>query len=231
MRMRVSDEGRARTSGRGRRVRILGLETRAHPAVAGSGLTRLRDRPQRREAQRRHPRVSARDEYRTLGEALGQLDAVIIAAPPTLHAPLALEAIARGVHVLVEKPLAPTVKEGQAMVRAAEKKGVTLMVGHTFEYHSAVWELRSMVQRGDLGDLYYLDTAQAQPRPVPTRRQRGLRPGPARRVDPELRARIVPVDGGVLGGAQRTSAARGRRAAEAVLRRPRCVRQRARRAG
>ena len=112
---------------------------------------------ERRSAVTRvYPRV---DEYRTLGEALGQLDAVIIAAPPTLHAPLALEAIARGVHVLVEKPLAPTVKEGQAMVRAAEKKGVTLMVGHTFEYHSAVWELRSMVQRGDLGDLYYLDTA------------------------------------------------------------------------
>lgn len=112
---------------------------------------------ERRSAVTRvYPRV---EEYRTLGEALGQLDAVIIAAPPTLHAPLALEAIARGVHVLVEKPLAPTVKEGQAMVRAAEKKGVTLMVGHTFEYHSAVWELRSMVQRGDLGDLYYLDTA------------------------------------------------------------------------
>lgn len=103
-----------------------------------------------------YPRV---DEYRTLSDALGQLDAVVIASPPTLHAPLALEAIARGVHVLVEKPLAPTVQEGQAMVRAAEKKGVTLMVGHTFEYHSAVWELRSMVQRGDLGDLYYLDTA------------------------------------------------------------------------
>lgn len=103
-----------------------------------------------------YPRV---DEYRTLGDALGQLDAVVIAAPPTLHAPLALDAIAHGVHVLVEKPLAPTVQEGQALVTAAEKMGVTLMVGHTFEYHSAVWELRSMVQRGDLGDLYYLDTA------------------------------------------------------------------------
>ena len=103
-----------------------------------------------------YPRV---DEYRTLSEALGQLDAVVIAVPPTLHAPLALEAIARGVHVLVEKPLAPTVTECETMLRAAEKKGVTLMVGHTFEYHSAVWELRSMVQRGDLGDLYYLDTA------------------------------------------------------------------------
>ncbi len=103
-----------------------------------------------------YPRVG---EYKTLGEALGKLDAVVIAAPPTLHAPLALEAISRGVHVLVEKPLAPTSEEARTMVEAAEKKGVILMVGHTFEYHSAVWELRSMVQRGDLGELYYLDTA------------------------------------------------------------------------
>ncbi len=103
-----------------------------------------------------YPRV---DGFSTLAEALGQLDAVIIASPPSLHAPLALEAIAHGVHVLVEKPLAPTVAEAQAMITAAERAGVTLMVGHTFEYHSAVWELRSMVQRGDLGDLYYLDTA------------------------------------------------------------------------
>lgn len=112
---------------------------------------------ERRSAVTRvYPRVG---EYRTLDDALGQIDAVVIATPPTLHAPLALQAIAHGVHVLIEKPLAPTVKEGQAMVRAAENKGVVLMVGHTFEYHSAVWELRSMVQRGDLGDLYYLDTA------------------------------------------------------------------------
>ena len=103
-----------------------------------------------------YPRL---DEYSSLSDALGHLDAVVIATPPTLHAPLALEAINRGVHVLVEKPLAPTVEEGRAMVDAAERKGVALMVGHTFEFHSAVWELRSMVQRGDLGDLYYLDTA------------------------------------------------------------------------
>lgn len=103
-----------------------------------------------------YPRV---DECRTLDDALGQIDAVVIAVPPTLHAPLALQAIAHGVHVMVEKPLAPSVAECQTMVDAAEKMGVTLMVGHTFEYHPAVWELQSMVQRGDLGDLYYLDTA------------------------------------------------------------------------
>jgi predicted dehydrogenase len=102
------------------------------------------------------PRV---DGYRTLGSALDFLDAVVIATPPSTHAPLAAEAISRGVHVMVEKPLAVNTAEAHAMINAARAAGVTLMVGHTFEYHSAVWSLREMVQTGELGDLYYLDTA------------------------------------------------------------------------
>lgn len=99
------------------------------------------------------------DGYRTLGAALDNLDAVVIATPPSTHAPLALEAISRDVHVMVEKPLAVNSREGRAMIAAAHAHGVTLMVGHTFEYHSAVWSLREMAQSGELGDLYYLDTA------------------------------------------------------------------------
>ena len=102
------------------------------------------------------PRVEG---YRTLGAALDHVDAVIIATPPSTHAPLALEAISRDVHVMVEKPLAINSAEGRAMVAAAYAHGVTLMVGHTFEYHSAVWSLREMLQSGELGDIYYLDTA------------------------------------------------------------------------
>ncbi len=97
--------------------------------------------------------------YPCLDAVIGDLDAVVVATPPSTHAPLALEAIAHGVPVMVEKPLAVNSDEGRRMLAAAEAAGVTLMVGHTFEYHSAVWSLREMVQRGDLGDLYYLDTA------------------------------------------------------------------------
>lgn len=124
---------------------------------AVSGVCVIDPSDERRSAITRvYPRVEG---FRTLDEAIGELDAVVIATPPTTHAPLALQAISHGVHVLVEKPLAPSVEDAQTMIDAAERAGVTLMVGHTFEYHSAVWELRSMVQRGDLGDLYYLDTA------------------------------------------------------------------------
>src|SRR5512139_139826 len=99
------------------------------------------------------------DSYPTLDAALAHIDAVVIATPPSTHAPLALQAIAHGKHVMVEKPLALNTAEGRAMVDAARAKGVTLMVGHTFEYHAAVWSLREYVQNGDLGDIYYLDTA------------------------------------------------------------------------
>src|SRR6188768_2016611 len=60
--------------------------------------------------------------------ALG-VDAVTIAAPTHLHHSIALHCIGRGIHVLVEKPIASTVEEGRDIIVAARKAGVTLMVG------------------------------------------------------------------------------------------------------
>jgi predicted dehydrogenase len=94
-----------------------------------------------------------------LSDALDDIDAVVIATPPSTHAGLALEAIAAGRHVLVEKPLATTAADARLMVEAAEAQGVALMVGHTFEYHSAVWSLRDMVREERLGRVYYVHTA------------------------------------------------------------------------
>jgi predicted dehydrogenase len=97
--------------------------------------------------------------YSTLEAALDSVDAVVIATPPTLHVPLALQAMAAGKHVLVEKPLATTSADASLLIDTAEEAGVQLMVGHTFEHNAAVWKLRALVQSGQLGDLYYLDTA------------------------------------------------------------------------
>jgi len=58
------------------------------------------------------------------------VDAVTIAAPTHLHHEIALACIAHNVHVLVEKPIASTVDEGREIVAAAERAGVSLMVGH-----------------------------------------------------------------------------------------------------
>jgi predicted dehydrogenase len=99
----------------------------------------------------------------SLAAALDLVDAVVVATPPTTHHDLALEAIGAGKHLMVEKPLATSVAEARAVSEAAEEAGVTLMVGHTFEYHSAVWSLQDLVRSGELGELYYLDTMRSDP--------------------------------------------------------------------
>src|ERR1700730_11521651 len=66
------------------------------------------------------------------------VDAVTIAAPTHLHHEIALACIARGIHVLVEKPIASSVEEGREVVAAAARAGVTLMVGHVERFNPAV---------------------------------------------------------------------------------------------
>jgi predicted dehydrogenase len=97
--------------------------------------------------------------FTSLDEAIDHVDALIIATPPSSHTPLALRTIEAGKHVMVEKPMATTAADARAMIAAAHARGAVLMVGHTFEYHSAVWKLRDMVENREIGDLYYLDTA------------------------------------------------------------------------
>jgi predicted dehydrogenase len=97
--------------------------------------------------------------YADLEEALPHVDAVIIATPPSSHAPLGLKAIAAGKHVLIEKPLATTTEDAWTLVEAADAAGVILMPGHTFEHNAAVHKLRDLVRRGELGRLFYLDCA------------------------------------------------------------------------
>jgi predicted dehydrogenase len=97
--------------------------------------------------------------YPDLASALDQLDAVIIATPATTHATLALQALASGKSVLVEKPLATTTQDARRLIEEADARSLVLMVGHTFEYNAAVWKLRELVQGGELGRVYYLDSA------------------------------------------------------------------------
>ncbi len=96
---------------------------------------------------------------RDLESALEDVDAVVIATPPSSHLDLALKAINGGKHVLVEKPLTTTVAGARRLIDEAAARSVTLMVGHTFEYNAAVRKLRELVQNNQLGKLYYVDTA------------------------------------------------------------------------
>ncbi len=94
-----------------------------------------------------------------LDEVLDDLDAVVVATPPASHAAIAQVALQSRKHVLVEKPLTTSVDAARALVDCAASNGVLLMVGHTFEYNSAVWKLRELVRSGTLGRILYVDTA------------------------------------------------------------------------
>jgi predicted dehydrogenase len=86
------------------------------------------------------------------------LDAVAIATPVSTHYPLAIQCLDAGKHVLVEKPLAGSVREAQALTQRAERLGRVLMVDHTYLFSSAVRRMKQMVESGDLGDLHYVDS-------------------------------------------------------------------------
>jgi UDP-2-acetamido-3-amino-2,3-dideoxy-glucuronate N-acetyltransferase len=84
------------------------------------------------------------------------IDAVIIAAPAPLHAELALEAIAAGKHVFVEKPLAMSEEEAATVVQAARAGGRTLFVGHVLLYHPAVQRMIGLIREGAIGDVRHV---------------------------------------------------------------------------
>jgi len=78
------------------------------------------------------------------------VEAVSIAAPTHLHQEIALACIARGVHVLVEKPIASTIEEGRAIVAAARRAGLTLMVGHVERFNPAVLAIKDALRDEDI---------------------------------------------------------------------------------
>lgn len=87
-----------------------------------------------------------------------EIDAVAIATPVSSHFRLAMQAMEAGKHVLVEKPLALNGAQAALLVEEAERRGLTLMVDHTFVYHGAVRKIRDLVKSGQIGRLHYFDS-------------------------------------------------------------------------
>lgn len=98
-------------------------------------------------------------EFADLDSALPHVDAVVVATPPRNHAEVALQALRGGKHVLIEKPITTTLAEAQLLAAEAQRAGVILMAGHTFEFNPAVRELRRRMDQGELGEIYYIHSA------------------------------------------------------------------------
>ena len=88
----------------------------------------------------------------------GSVDAVVIATPVRTHYKLAKRALLAEKHVMVEKPITMNSTQASELLSIAKEKNLKLMVGHTFEYNPAVEAVHKIIQSGELGDIYYINS-------------------------------------------------------------------------
>ena len=116
------------------------------------------------EVARRHGGQPYSD-YRALLDA-ERPDAVTIAVPTVDHLAVAQEVIGRGIHLLIEKPIAFSVAEGEQIIQAAEAAGLTLMIGHIERFNPAVTALKERLNAGELGRAFQVDARRQGPFPA-----------------------------------------------------------------
>jgi predicted dehydrogenase len=121
-----------------------------------TGIAELQD-GRRRHAAVHYPHIPVASDAHELIESV-DTDAIVIATPLSTHVELARMALAAGKHVLVEKPLAPSVAEAQELVSLAARAKRVLMVDHTFVYTPAVRMIQKLVAAGELGRVLYFDS-------------------------------------------------------------------------
>ena len=123
------------------------------PGVSLAGVVDInRDRAAQIAAQY-HTRA-----FRTVDE-IGKLDLAVIAVPTERHAAIALPLIESGIHTLVEKPVAQTVREADALIAAAQRSGVVLAVGHSERFNPAVAAARPHIKDPRFIEVHRLGTS------------------------------------------------------------------------
>jgi predicted dehydrogenase len=109
-------------------------------------------RPSLDRLAERHGIARTTTDWRALAADPG-VDAAVVGTPNALHAPQAIAFLDAGKHVLVEKPMAASLAEADAMVAAARRSGAFLMVAHCWRFHPDVRALRARVEAGELGEI------------------------------------------------------------------------------
>ncbi|MDQ0226616.1 Gfo/Idh/MocA family protein [Metabacillus niabensis] len=94
-----------------------------------------------------------------------QLDAISVCLPNYLHAPVSIDALNNGLHVLCEKPMATSQEEADAMIEAAKKNGKKLMIGHNQRFVRSHQLAKQLIESGAIGKIYSFRTAFGHPGP------------------------------------------------------------------
>lgn len=99
--------------------------------------------------------------YTDYKELLNQesIDAVSVCLPNHLHAPVSIDALNAGCHVLCEKPMATSREEAEKMIEAAEANGKKLMIGHNQRFVASHEKARQLIEKGEVGKIYSFRTA------------------------------------------------------------------------
>lgn len=87
------------------------------------------------------------------------VDAVLLATPVFTHYELGRRCLEAGKHAFIEKPLAPSASQAAELISFATERGVVLMCGHTFLYSPPVRMVRELIDRGELGDLFFISSS------------------------------------------------------------------------
>jgi len=111
-------------------------------------------KPRLRAAAKQHGVPNTYTDYREM-LANDDVDAVTVALPNYLHAPVCLDALRAGKHVCCEKPFAMNAKEAAKVVALAKKMRRTFMLGMNFRFNPDVQVMKTYIDRGELGDIYH----------------------------------------------------------------------------
>jgi len=111
----------------------------------------------RSRAQKAYPGVKVTSDALELIRST-EIDAVAVVSPVWTHYELTKAALENGKHVFVEKPFTSTSAQGEELIDLAARKGLTIMVDHTFLFTGAVRKIKELLDAGALGNLYYYDS-------------------------------------------------------------------------
>jgi len=108
-------------------------------------------------AKQDHPDIHVTSDCKELLEST-EIDAIAVVTPVWTHFELAEKALQNGKHVFVEKPFTANTAQAEVLIELAERRGLQIMVDHTFLFTGAVRKIRELIDDGTLGKLYYYDS-------------------------------------------------------------------------